>query len=139
MENLSEYIYEIVAVVILCLGLGVFYNISTSATTASTNVTQETRNKTNVKEGDYGYTGSNIVPASSVYCDIVANNGETAIIIHDASGRDTEVAKADIENAQLKNDASYITKYLNMSGNYLKEYVNASNGQATIVRYTEQT
>lgn len=139
MENLSEYIYEIVAVVILCLGLGVFYNISTSATTASTNVTQETRNKTNVKEGDYGYTGSNIVSASSVYCDIVANNGETAIIIHDASGRDTEVAKADIENAQLKNDASYITKYLNMSKSYLKEYVNASNGQATIVRYTEQT
>ena len=137
MENVTEMIYETIAVIVF--GLAVAFVFMTFRTGGSNTdaVNSEIQEKMDIRADNQGYTGKNIVTGANVYYDTIASADEIkklgyAIVLNNQTlDVDTIILPA------ANGEGTELRKLIDMTASYEKTYIVDSEGNTSQIVYTK--
>lgn len=128
MQNISEVIHEVIAVLIFAGAITLLIFFNESSTAANTSVSQSIEKGVNVKESNTGYSGNLTISGASVIFDIESaatdNTGVEITIQNDAEHADNTEA--------LTASPADISKNVTVSASDLSKLRNKEEGYNTI-------
>lgn len=134
MSNISEYLYEVFAAILFCVGITFALNLFNSSTAQNNAATQLTTVKENVAESEDGYQGDNLVDGATVITNIMATGGTIPTYVDDV-----EIPQATIADCADSKDPSRIANFVETSGTYLVTYTEDPDSKLVkAVKYTKQ-
>lgn len=134
MSNISEFLYEIFAAILFCIGISFAISLFNSSTAQSSTVTQLTSTKENVAESEDGYQGDNLVDGATVISNIMATGGTISTYVDG-----TELSMNMIVDCVNSKDSSRIANFVDISGTYLVTYTEDPGSKLVkAVSYTKQ-
>lgn len=143
MDNISEYIHEIIAVFIFAAAVTLLVALTNSATKADYNIDQDMRERTNVMEGSQLSANSKAVTGAQVYTDCMeyALSSPTLEINIQTSGSDNFNVTQNMKNDFTTNNSSkdLLSKLtangLTLKTKYNKNIIADQDGNVISIRY----